>query len=589
MAHPNAWSPGTLARMPWLPVAGFIVSILGLVASTAILVYSNGKPIADWPFQPPTYLAIATVITNICLFYVLKEGANISWWHTATKSTTIGDLHRNYLFGSSFQDAILSGKNINFVALTCIIATVAQINSPLLQRASRAVVEPLLTQTSVQLRLINTVPDKYFTGYVSGRGYDASLYSADFANVVADFNNNVSVPALASGCKGSCSATVEGLGFALNCSSYSLPFDLNPQVLSNGSLALGEGTSVDGFDVFESRFRWSVNVPSNFSIGVAYKPTLDCSGDLIVSNCSLRTAKVRYPVIVDGNASTIALDPHTDIFSDEVLERYILTAPALTGANIFSGIWLGLQNKFSSSGHLRFVGAVGYEFTSSGNLATQYAVVNGSRSESNTAIGSSCDVYFRDPMAELLAGARNLMFRLSVAAANETTPLQTLTAVDTQQRAVFRTQYAYMGGALALTLVALVMAAALFKGYAELGRSMTMSPIEVAKAFDAPILKGSDSNARVKTLIKQTGKRSVKYGASNDGSTGSGFGPTQYYEVAGDHVHPMSVPGNDAAVKEPFVNSSDSFESSAHTSGSKLHMGSSDNIRSPRKGEVFSG
>jgi hypothetical protein len=583
MPTPNPWTPGAFARMPWLPVAGFFASLMGLAASTAILVYSDGKPIADWPFQPPTYLAIATVVTNICLFYVLKEGANISWWHTATRSTTIGDLHRNYLFGSSFQDAVLSGRHINFVALTCIIATIAQINSPLLQRASKAVVEPLFTQTAVQLRLINNVPDTYFTGYVSGRGYDASLYSASFANVVSDFNNNASIPAPDTGCKGSCATSVEGLGFALNCSSYSLPFNLIPQTDSSGSIELGNGTAVDGIDVFESHFGWSVIAPSNFSIGIAHKPTPECSGELLVSNCTLRTAKVRYPVIIDGNASTIALDPHTDIFADQVLEPYILTSTPRQGANLFSGVWLGLQNKFLSSAHLRFVGAVGYEFTSSGNLATQYAVVNGSRSD-NQAIGSSCDLYFRDPMTELLAGARNLMFRLSVAAANESTPLQTLSATDTQARAVFRTQYAYLGGALAITLVALLMAVALFRGYSELGRRMTMSPVEIAKAFDAVILREVDSNARVDSIVKQAGRKGVRYGVV----AGNEFATTTYHDT-GDDIHELSESRhNAAAAKKPFVRSNDSLKSTT-ASEPRLHMGASENMRAPRKGEVFGG
>lgn len=384
----NPWTPGAWSRMPWLPLAGLLTSIIGLAASAAILVYSNGKPIADWAFQPPTYLAIAAVVTNVCLFYVLKEGATIAWWRTAsqtTSTTTVGDLHRHWLYGSSLQDALLAGRKLNFVALACIAATLAQINSPLLQRASRAVVEPLVTQLALDMRIVAAVPTDFFTGYVSGRAYEVSLFSEDFAQVVQSWNNNATMPMPDTGCRGTCSASVEGLGLAVNCSSYTIPFDLVPQTSSNGSIELGEGTAVDGIDAFESLFGWTVISPSKFTIGTAYKPSLDCTGDLVVQNCSLQTATVRYRVLVDGNASTIALDPHTDIFDDTVLQAHDLPARNVQGPTSFGGYWLALQNKYASTAHMRFAGAVGYEVRTTGNLATQYAVVNGSRSDSGSS------------------------------------------------------------------------------------------------------------------------------------------------------------------------------------------------------------
>lgn len=580
MAARNPWAPGFITRMPWLPVAGFLLSVVGLAAAAAILVYSDGKPIAEWRFQPPTYLAIATVVTNVCLFYVLKEGANIAWWHQATRSTTIGELHRHYLFGSSFQDAILSGRHLNFIALACIVATVAQINSPLLQRASKAVVEPLLTSLPINLSLYKTVPDTYFTGYVSGRAYDASLFSEDFAPVVMDFNNNASISVPQTGCKGSCSTSVEGLGLALNCSSYTIPYDLILHTYDNGSVEFTEDSANVGIDVYQSDFRWNVGNPWAFEIGVAYKSSFDCTGELIVQNCSLRTATVRYQVLVDGNASTITLDPHTDIFSDVVLEEHSSGALARQGGTTFGGYWLALQNKFGSRAHMRFTGAVGYTFTSVGNMANQYAVVNGTRTGSpNVAIGSSCDLYFRNPMTELLAGARNLMFRISLAASNETTPIQSVTATQSDRRAVFRTQYAYMGGAFALTLAALFMSACLFKGYSSLGRKMTMSPVEIAKAFNAPLLAGSDSNATVKSLIKQAGTRNVMYGVAMESP------PVHGYEYE-QHVHEMSG-NNEERYKQPFVRSEDAWQADG-TLG-RLQMGADQQVRAPRKGEVFSG
>lgn len=46
-----------------------------------------------------------------------------------------------------------------------------------------------------------------------------------------------------------------------------------------------------------------------------------------------------------------------------------------------------------------------------------------------------------------------------------------------------------------------------------MGRNMTMSPLEVAKAFNAPLLAAQDSNAEVKELVEKIGSRTVQYGA----------------------------------------------------------------------------
>jgi hypothetical protein len=509
----NPWSPGLLQRMPWLALSALFASVLGLAASTGVLIYSDGKAIADWEFQPSTYLAIASVLTNVCMFYVLKEGANISWWRLAAHGSTIGDLHRHWSYASGFQDAILSGKNINYVALVCVIVTIAQINNPLLQRASRAVDDSAVVQTPVSLKIVSAIPYNFSTGYVSGRQYAVSLFTASFSDVVQNFNVNASISVKNTGCRGTCSTSVEGLGLALNCSSYTVPFNLNPETYDNGTIFTGPGSSVQGINVFESSFYWDVSAPANMTIGIAYKPTQDCAGELKVQNCSIQAATVRYKVIIDGNASTIALDPRTNTFDDVVLQVHDLPARPSQGVTTFGGYWRALQNKYLSAAHLRFVGAVGYELLSSGNSALQYAVVNGTRTDGGSgAIGSSCDLYFRNPMDDLLAGARDLMFRTALAAVNSTTPAQRVLAQQSDRRAVFKTNYAYLGGALAVTILALVLASYLFKGYHALGRKMTMSPVEVAKAFNAPLLASAGSNSEMERLIAQLGLKNIKYG-----------------------------------------------------------------------------
>jgi hypothetical protein len=139
-------------------------------------------------------------------------------------------------------------------------------------------------------------------------------------------------------------------------------------------------------------------------------------------------------------------------------------------------------------------------------------VLNGSGAEANPTIGLfPCNIAFANPLDDVLASARDLMFRTSMAATNSSTPVQSLTA--TFQRAVFRSSYGYLAGALGVTVVAISLVLYIFSGYRRLGRKFTLSPLEVGKAFNAPILQGQDSNATVSELFQELGHRDVRYGA----------------------------------------------------------------------------
>ena len=115
--------------------------------------------------------------------YVLKEGATIAFWSKASRSgTVVGDLHRYWQFGSGFQNALISGKHFNVVALACVVATISQINSPLLQRASKAVERDVIPDSQIRIQLAQELPEG-FTGYVSGRNYEPSLFTPTFGKV----------------------------------------------------------------------------------------------------------------------------------------------------------------------------------------------------------------------------------------------------------------------------------------------------------------------------------------------------------------------------------------------------------------------
>lgn len=77
---------------------------------------------------------------------------------------------------------------------------------------------------------------------------------------------------------------------------------------------------------------------------------------------------------------------------------------------------------------------------------------------------------------------------------------------------VYKIEYSYLFTSTAITLSLVVLIMPTFVGWWELGRSVTLNPIETAKAFEAPLLSGPGSNAPLKELISDAGRHRIKYG-----------------------------------------------------------------------------
>lgn len=518
------WRPGFLARLPWLGLGALFGSIVGIAVSIAILVLSNGDPISQWRFQPTVYLSVASTATNIMLHFALTEGARVAWWRQAMKEKNkLGDLHRFWDFGNSLWAATTSGRYFNLIALACIFTAIAPINGPLLQRASTVKEASSGSEpTTLELAIATTLPAG-FSGYLSGRQYAVSLYSQNFTSVVQDFYNQREIRMDDTGCVGTCSTKVEGVGLAVNCSSFEEPYRLDPSFPENGNYdPSSDPAMMNGSDVFTSYFSWYSGLPNNISLAIKYKDKADCTGNLMINECSITLATVKYPVVIDGNKSTIALDPKTDIFDDEIMSYGNITIENRQGPTTLGGIYRALDNKFNSTARLRFIGAVGYEFLTKGATAVQYINTDELMKTVSPFNSGFCAVRFNDPTGDIITSARELMFRTAIAAATSNSSIQAQRVLASQiaTRAVYTSHYQFLAIATLVTAVAVLLVLVTFHGYWHLGRSTTMSPLETAKAFNAPSLRNADSNAEVDTLVKELGSHGVRYGAVISGSGG---------------------------------------------------------------------
>lgn len=81
---------------------------------------------------------------------------------------------------------------------------------------------------------------------------------------------------------------------------------------------------------------------------------------------------------------------------------------------------------------------------------------------------------------------------------------------------VFESNYYYLAGALVVMLLAVAVVMPIFYGFWELGRNVSLLPLEIANAFEAPLLRETDSNMTAEEIVKCSGNTVVQYGSIYD-------------------------------------------------------------------------
>ena len=494
--HP--WEPG-LSKLPYRGLGALFLSVAGVVVAIIVLLVSDGADVNRWRFQPSVYVAIASTVTNVTVAYALMEGVSISWWHKATKDgTNVADLHRIWACGTSFVSALLCGRHVNLVAIASLLVAISAINGPLLQRASTIGPANVDSTQRLQIEVAKLVP-KGFTGIQTSRANQVNMLTTEFSPIAKDYYNKVAIP-LKSGCIDNCRTSVLGAGFHANCSTYQAPFNATP-----------------GLDVFPSATMFGATMayavaanPVAASLNIQYKPKAGCVGESTVINCSLTAGTVLYKVVINGPASSIALAPGTTIWDDIVVGKpdYLGHDEDTSGVpSTYGGIFLALANQFNTNLQLQFGGGIGWEYLGAQSEA--------SISYAHNISEGGCDIYFSDPTEDFLQSTRELMFRTAILSANETN-IQHVSAQVTGSHTVYHTNYLFVALATLVSALAIVAVLLTFQGSQRLGREVSMSPIEVAKAFGAPLLRGANSNARASALVKEVGHRPLKYGVVSD-------------------------------------------------------------------------
>ncbi|KAL8787562.1 MAG: hypothetical protein Q9213_002124 [Squamulea squamosa] len=536
----NPWRPGFFRRAPWLGLSALLGAFAGVVGAVIILYLSDGKPIHSWSVQPTVYLAISSAVTNILLHFALTQAVTVAWWQRALqKDTTIADLHRNWDYGQSLWAALTSGRHFSTIALASILVALVPINGPLLQRASRIQQGHFEQMTDVRVNIVAEIPEGYvtskkgyqrdtlavimrtylglrYTGYLSNRAHQPALLSSRFVQIVQEFNQKSPISVNNSGCKGSCDAQITGAGLVSNCSKSDSPFLLGddlPESASDEERQNAVDQMIRGTDIFGTYLSWfgGPQMTSEiFSLGVQYKGTTDCVGTLVVRNCTFRPATVTYPIVINGNSSSVSLAAGTTMSDDKLVGTVSVpstaegTLDSSFNMSTYGGFFKSISDTYESTVHMNF-GAIGYQIFNEGAISSRYVNASGRLRSLN------CSMAFRDPTEDIIADFRELMFRTAIASAQ---PLneQHVTAHESFETAVYVSSYRFLALAVLFSLLGWFATIPVFTKWWYLGRTVTLSPVEVAKAFGAPGLHTVDSNADAKRILKEIGDREIRYG-----------------------------------------------------------------------------
>ncbi|KAN0099206.1 hypothetical protein V8E51_012981 [Hyaloscypha variabilis] len=514
----DTWEPGARRRLPYRGVLA-LLGCLGCIAiSFIVLVKSNGQPTSSWTLSPAVYIALATTGTNMLARYAFKEGMRIAWWRRALRGGTVRDLHDHWAHANGFWSAIFACRRTNLVTLASLSVTAMIIDQPLIQRASSIASITKTSPVNVTAPIAPEIPWGY-TGWENGRVSGNQVMTQPMISVFNDYNRQAPIITTFSGCNGTCTGWVDAGGLAATCNTTSFPITVE--------------MSYDTLAKPISMFGVSFNFPGPV-MTVAYTNNSNsnaCSGTRTERACLLLSATLRYPITLTGNIVTIG-----DVLNDGSTKSFQPLAPydwyPFLGGDDFSfwtlgGLYVAASSLFSSNATYTFEGGIGFTLSIPDILSTQFLEfpsenVSGIQGIWNLTRPESCGCNWTDPTSYILTALNTMAFRLSLSAAhwpyrNTSTsfPPQLLAMNQTSTLNVYRSDFRFLVANTILTLAFIMLIVPTFIGWWELGRTVTLDPIEIAKAFDAPLLRGPGSNAPLEKLVKTMGGREVSLGEAD--------------------------------------------------------------------------
>ncbi|KIX95395.1 uncharacterized protein Z520_08912 [Fonsecaea multimorphosa CBS 102226] len=588
----SAWRAGNKARIPFLSLCCLLIMFLILVAMIIILVVSDGQDVESWgattmkigghshywQIGVSAWLALANFLLSKTLAIMFAEAVAVSWWVDAIRGQTLQRLHFRWAVGNSIHKVAVHWRLWSWICVGSLAFTIFAGLEVVLQQASSSTTVLSLIPRNMTSELASALPAG-FSGVVAAVGHDVFgvvYFTQPFIQVLQDYKIQSPVSLDLKGCDStsnvSCTTRLPGVGFQYTCNATRSSL-LDPLSDDSGSVQQPNNTV----------FQVNVTAGIDWEIGLSalWQDKRGYQGETITNrHCTLLPALVEYPINVTQGVATLqaATSPVEWTTSptnpdDEALlvDKVLSLLPIPDHEKTLMHIWINEDDP--NAGLHSTLGGIGLAFSSlfgssivvksdvtnfgsdvavTGSFAAPYAIF-----EYGTAnIDNTLNNTYASPMDALLSNIRDIMFRSSVMIATQkvgdykfpnssynldiqtsNVPVQNVTGLGEYRiyHTVYKTNRTVLGVAVGLMLLAILAILPLYDGYWLLGRNVSLSPFEVAKALHYSTIvddqtgtrnpysvldmdSGPDqvpqsgSNLSADELVKVLGSRKVRYG-----------------------------------------------------------------------------
>lgn len=568
------WKPGFREQFPWIGFSGFVLMLIATSAAVAFLATSNKERVKDWPFtrfpiQPNVLVNIANQFQNLGLITFVTQGLAIAWWRRAMRGSSLSTLHRNHAYSYSFYSIITSGKHFNIVALAALMTKFAVIDSTLFQKATKTIVTQQVDYKNVTMTGWMETNWPAHMGGVPGETGAIKTVDTAWARVLNAYNGKIAngkvhdIPganATFFDCpfRQECSGKFKALGFSFDCNTTAtdVNYGLQQQTQFGGVESSYPVWNIDFAPSWATDAKPYASIDMNMLYVNSHAGSShhDCPGTLTQRTCSLRPAVVEYPVTVmvpsaeelkGGNIVT-----HVKFFTDNI--SHPIGEPLLTPqidqleflshtdlpehfneTSTIGALSYTMNNLYGSSANLTFKDD--WDIDLRGSQAQTLFYADMSTSHSHRCYYNIDRPGLDDPLIELLRKINTLSFVSALYLLNQPqTPVSARASLGMEsQRSLasvtgiveeYSTDFGYVAGALVATFVTILLVLPVYWGFWKLGRKVTLGPLEIANAFNAPIIRPENvrgHHADFEEVLQEVGSRRVRYGQLKDAPPGS--------------------------------------------------------------------
>ncbi len=550
-------------------------ALVGGVLAFVVLSLANNEPVDDWSVSPTVYLSIIATFANVLIRSALGSGLDIFWWTRllSQPGVTLRELHDIWHLGHEPVTALLQiPRSLVLVRSAVLLGLLLAVNGPLLQEAITVEsVNRTTFRTGVLPIRAEPIWNLTTTSRYSNDGWHWSPppYQPEFADLVFELNQRRDPQLTHSVCPtdSTCTANVTVAGFSRNCTYHEVSLhaveSIGPaqfivlapvdgswnsypcsRTSGNFSSDSSKANPLDNSDstycnYFQTYYQLALNIVDEPVPGLNYTSYIRTEGTsdiLSVTRCTFTTAFIQMHIrITRGNMVSIL--PTDELPNSSPLE--IIPSAARDNQDILGAFSQTLKDQYE--------GYIFYDANEYSNIIQGLgprAYVNSSsilREDSQTLQYTfSC----LDPLEDFTNTLNEVSLRYAIKSMptdterveayerymNTTndwrsqsypgirTPISSDQSVDVVTSTVvtiYKAHFEFCAVVVVVILLSTFTITMLLLGWRRLGRDFSLSPLEIAKAFDAPLLSEVESNTTAADIVKKIGSTRVQYGEAH--------------------------------------------------------------------------